>query len=395
MNNHTLRVILPVAAIQFIYLLDFIVIMPLGPDIAKDLGFSSQQLTWLSAAYTLASVVAGILSIRWLDRLSKKPALLTCFAGLAIATGLTALAQSTEWLIFTRALTGLCGSPTVALAMSIVIDTTPPAERGKAIGKVMLGFSLATVGGIPLALEISHLSSWHTVFYSVAGLAILVNIIGAYLLPNTHAPQQSEQPNNSPFTLLKQRKVQIACITQAFHQMATFLIVPIFTAFMVFNLDYPREHLGLLYLAGGLVAMLTMQVAGRLSDRNGPILPYILFALSYATGLSPLFGQHSLPIILTFVLFMAGNGGRSVSLMSFSTQVPAPKERASYLALQNVVQDASITLAAVIAGSILSTNAAGQLQSTASLSMLSITCALAALLGLAYLRRFVPQAHSA
>jgi predicted MFS family arabinose efflux permease len=395
MNNHTLRVILPIAAIQFIYLLDFIVIMPLVPDIAKDLNFSSQQLTWLSAAYTLASVVAGILSIRWLDRLNKKPALLICFAGLAIATALTALAQNTEWLIFTRALTGFLGSPTVALAMSIVIDTTPPAERGKAIGKVMLGFSLATIGGIPLALEIAHHSSWHTVFYTVAGLAVLVNITCATLLPNTHAPQATDQPKNSPFTLLKQRKVQIACLTQAFHQMATFLIVPIFTAFMVFNLNYPREHLGMLYLAGGLVSMLTMQMAGRLSDRTGPILPYILFALSFATGLLPLLGQHSLPIILTFVLFMSGNGGRTVSLMSFSSQVPAPKERASYLALQNVVQDAAVTFAAVIAGSILSTNATGQLQSTASLSMLAIACALAALLGLAHLRRIVPKADSA
>lgn len=395
MKNHTLRVILPVAAIQFIYLLDFIVLMPLGPDIAKDLGFSNQQLTWLSGIYTLSSVIAGILSIRWLDRLNRKPALLISFIGLALATGLTSLAQSTEWLMFTRALTGFFGSPTLALAMSIVIDSTPPAQRGKTISKVMLGFSLATIVGIPLALELSHRSNWHTVFYTVAGLALLVTLINAYLLPNTQPPQQSESPKNNPFTLLKQRNVQIACLTQACHHISTFLIVPIFTAFMLFNLNYPREHLGLLYLVGGLVSMVTMQIAGRLSDRTGVILPYILFALCFITGLAPLFGQNSLPTILTFVLFMAGNGGRNVSLMSLSTQVPAPKERASYLALQNVVQDSAITLASVIAGSILSTNATGQLQATTGLSMLSITFAMAALLGLTHLNRVIPKTHSA
>ena len=38
------RVIALVAALQFVYILDFIMVLPLGPDLARALGFPADRL---------------------------------------------------------------------------------------------------------------------------------------------------------------------------------------------------------------------------------------------------------------------------------------------------------------------------------------------------------------
>ena len=377
-TNH--RIILPIAALQFIYLLNFIILLPLGPDVAQALAFPVEHLNWFSAAYTGASIVAGLLSIRVLDRFNRKHALLACFAGLVLSTYAAAQAHSAWALLAARALTGLFGSPTVALGMALIIDNTPPQQRGAAIGKVMLGFSAATLAGIPAALELAHYGNWRTAFHALAALALLTLLLNALLLPNTGKPQPTDTPTTLR-TLLKQRNIRTACLVQASNQFATFLIVPVFSAVFVMNLGYPREQLSTLYLIGGLVAMLTMQATGKLNDRFGALPPTLIATACFALGLAPFLGFNNLPLVLVFVLFMASNASRNVSLMSLTSHIPKPQERASYMALQQIAQNIAIALAALVAAGILRSNTDGYLMETTPLALLAIATATLTLVG--------------
>lgn len=370
-----------IASVKFVYILDFMMLMPLGPDVARALGFPAEHLGWLSAAYTLASMLAGLLSIRLLDRYDRKSAFLFFFGLLAVSTAATVFSSSMAQLLVARAITGLVGAPAVALGMAMVIDSHAPARRGAAIGKVMIGFSLAAVAGIPLVLELSRFGDWKTPFVFVAGAAVLVWLAGIRWLPSMRAHQQHEL-SVSPFSLLAQPVVRKACLIQAASQFSAFLIVPHFSAFFLLNLALPREYLGSLYLAGGIGALITVQLFGRITDSAGAAIPVALAAVLTIAGLAPWLGFAGLPLVIPFVMFMAGNAGRNVSIAAMTSQVPQAHERAGYVALEGMVQDISITLAALTASAVLGSNATGQLTNTVALASVAAALVVATWLAL-------------
>ncbi|MFC5475407.1 MFS transporter [Paraherbaspirillum soli] len=366
------QAIVLVAAIQFVYFLDFVMMLPLGPDLAQQLNFASDKLGWLSAAYTLAAVLSGLFSVRLLDRFDRRLVLLLTFGAVALCT-LAATCASGLWtLMLARGLTGLCGGPAIAVSMAIIADSTAPEQRGQAIGKVMIGFALAVIIGVPLALELARWGGWQSPFYAVAALAALVWLAAAWRLPNLR--QHLAQPlthSVSIRSLLAQPAVRMACMVQALSQFSAFLVIPQFSAYLLHNLGFPRERLSMLYFAGGLTAMVTVQLLGRLTDRVGPFPSAAIATLSFCAGLAPFFDLGAIPLILPFVLFMGGNAGRSVTLMTITSQVPAAHERAGFMALQNIVLDLAIALAALTSSQMLGETADGRLTGMSTVAVLS------------------------
>src|SRR5262245_66452776 len=80
--------VLVIAAVQFVNILDFVVVMPMGPDLAKRLLFSEASLGYVGGAYTAAACVTGLLGAGFLDRFDRKRALCVAMLGLAIGTAL-------------------------------------------------------------------------------------------------------------------------------------------------------------------------------------------------------------------------------------------------------------------------------------------------------------------
>jgi predicted MFS family arabinose efflux permease len=368
------RVTALVAALQFIYILDFIMVLPLGPDLARALGFPVDRLGALTAAYTLASLLSGLFAVRLLDRFRRKNVLLCGFGALALATLAATLADSFAGLVAARALTGFAGAPAIAAGMAIVIDMTPPAQRGRTIATVMIGFSVAALAGVPLALELSRAGGWQTPFVALGLVALAVWLCAAWLLP---AGQEARARGTSIGALLRQPPVRRACLVQGLSQFSAFLLVPHFSAYFLLNLGFPRERLAMLYLAGGVTALLAVQLLGRVVDRAGPRLSVACASVAMGLGLLPFFADTGAFAIAAFVLFMAGNAGRNVSIGAALSHVPGAHERAGFMALQSSVQDLAIAGAALCGGWILTEGGDGRLEG------ISVVASCAAALGCA------------
>ena len=52
-------ILLALAALQFINLVDFMIVMPLGPQLQNDLGINAQQFGLVVSSYTLAAGIGG------------------------------------------------------------------------------------------------------------------------------------------------------------------------------------------------------------------------------------------------------------------------------------------------------------------------------------------------
>lgn len=360
-DRRELALVFTVAAVQFVNVLEFMIVMPLGPDFADALGFPVDSVGVLGAAYTGAGGLAGLLGAFFLDRFDRRRALLACMSGLVVATVLAGLATGLRSLVAARLLAGLFGGPATALSIAIVADLVPPHRRGRAMGVVMGAFSVSSIVGVPLALEAARLGGWCAPFFGVAELTVLVVALAAGALPpmRDHLDGPPEPAGRSELQrvlgIVRRPEAAWALSVVGLSMVSMFTIVPNLSAWMQFNAGWPREWLSVLYLGGGLLSLVTMTIAGRLTDRLGatPVIwvSAVWVACVMALGLLP--ERTILPVLAFFVLFMGGSTIRGVAVSALSSRVPPPQERAGFQSVQSAVQSVSAAAGALLSTKVL------------------------------------------
>src|SRR6185503_10692500 len=148
------------AAVQFTHIMDFMILMPLGPQLMRDLNIGPGQFSALVAAYTISSGVVGLLAAPFIDRFDRRKLLLLAYAGFTLATLVCALSQNAATLLIARVLSGAFGGLSISMVMSIISDVVPPERRATGIGIVMTAFSVAAAVGIPFGLKLAQLFRW-------------------------------------------------------------------------------------------------------------------------------------------------------------------------------------------------------------------------------------------
>jgi predicted MFS family arabinose efflux permease len=358
------RLLLLIGAVQFVNILDFMMVMPLGPDFARDLGIPTARLGIIGGAYTAAAALSGVVGASFLDRFDRRKALLWALLGLVFGTALGGFARGLGSLIAARVVAGLFGGPATALALSVIADVVPLERRGRAMGAVMGAFSVASVLGVPLGLELARLGGWQLPFFAVAALGAVVGMAARLMLPamTSHLARHGA-PRGSMLALLARPVVLLSLAGTVAIMMGNFAIIPNLSTYFQLNRGYPRAELGFLYLLGGAVSFGTLRISGRLTDRVGPArgatLGTLLFVLVLAVGF--IWPLPALPVLLVFVGFMVTGSFRFVPMQALSSRVPAPEERASFMSLQSCVQHLASALGALLGARLLETRSDGGL----------------------------------
>src|SRR5688500_17567078 len=109
------KLVFLIGSIQFVNVLDFMMVMPLGPDFARDLGIPSSQLGLIGGSYTAAAAIVGIAGAFFLDRFDRRRALAVALAGLVLGTVAGGFATGLPSLLGARILAGAFGGPATAL----------------------------------------------------------------------------------------------------------------------------------------------------------------------------------------------------------------------------------------------------------------------------------------
>jgi predicted MFS family arabinose efflux permease len=366
LNVNERAVVLLVMAIQFVNLLEFLIVMPLGPDFAADLGIPTDRIGFIAGAYTIAAAAAGIAGSFFLDRFDRRKVLAVTMAGLGLATIAAGLAWDLYSLIAARLMAGIFGGPATAMAMAVISDVVPLERRGRAMGTVMAAFSLASIGGVPFALELANIGNWRTPFYVVGGMGLAVTAASVFLLPPLRIHLDSghgKPPGFAMFRLLTRRLPVFAYCGTVMMVMSAFLIIPHIPGYLIFNLGYEGEPwlerlfapfnytpsvLGPLYLFGGTLSLVIVLTAGRMTDRLGSAGVSWIGAVCTVIVMYLWFINHqaAIPSLLLFVMFMGSMSIRGVPVRTLDTKVPAPNERAAYMSLQSAIQHVTLSLAA-------------------------------------------------
>jgi predicted MFS family arabinose efflux permease len=156
--------LLTLAGIQFTHILDFMIMMPLGPQLTALFGIGDAQFGLLVSAYTLSAGLSGLMAATYIDRFSRKNLLLTLYVLFGVATLACGLAPDYGGLLLARIAAGLFGGVLSALTQTIVADVIPFERRGRAMSVVMTSFSVSTVAGVPAGLLLAAFFDWHVPF---------------------------------------------------------------------------------------------------------------------------------------------------------------------------------------------------------------------------------------
>ena len=168
------RIVWIAAFIQLINIIDFMMVMPLGPDISKDLPITNSDIGIICGFYTLAVGFSSLVCAKFLDNFDRKKVALVAVLGLSLATLTAPFCWDLKTLTGARILAGLFGGPAAAIAFSMACDAVPPERRGKAMAIVMGTFSVSAIAAIPFGLELAERGSWRTPFYALSSLGLLV-----------------------------------------------------------------------------------------------------------------------------------------------------------------------------------------------------------------------------
>ena len=189
-------VLLILLGVQFTHLMDFMVLMPLGPQFMRIWDISPAQFAILVSAYTLSAAVASVLCGFYVDRFDRRRALLLIYGGFAASTLLCAAAPDFGWLLAARTVTGAFGGIAGAAVYSIVGDVVPDARRGTAMGIVMTAFPISAVAGVPLGLTLANIFDWRAPFVFLAAVSLAVLVLATWLLPrmDAHVAQARSTP---------------------------------------------------------------------------------------------------------------------------------------------------------------------------------------------------------
>ena len=382
--------LLTLAGIQFVHILDFMIMMPLGPILMNELDIDAHAFGLLVSAYTFTAAFAGVLTAVFVDRFERKRLLLTMFVLFAVATLACGLAPGYATLLAARAIAGVFGGMLGSMVHTMVGDLIPFERRGRASGTIMSAFSLSTVAGVPLSLFLANAYDWRTPFILIAALAALLFLLGLKHLPTLrgHLPSAviSEAERAHPLAAIRDTLANANHLRSlAFMlllMLGGFTVIPFITIYATANVGIRQEDIPYMYLAGGCATFFTARWIGRLADRHGKLRVYRFVALG---ALVPLFVQTHLPpvplwaMIACSTVFFIFVPGRMVPAMAIMTSAVEPRLRGTFLALNGTAQNLGCGIATYIGGLMMTQDAAGKMVGYGNVGLLAMGATLVTL----------------
>jgi predicted MFS family arabinose efflux permease len=386
--------LLTLAAIQFTTIVDFLIIIPLGPQYEEVFHINYHQFGLILSSYGFSAALSGLVAGFFLDRFGRKTALLFLFAGFTLGTFLCAVSPTYELLVASRFATGAFGGVVGGVVLSIVGDVVPMERRGAAMGLVMSAFSVASIAGVPLGLELATDYNWHVPFLALVVLSAAILVVVACITPPLrdhlrHAAD--EHPVARTWAVMTHPDHQKAYTLMAVLTCAGFFVFPFIADFMVDNVGLTRQQLRWIYLCGGLCTLFSMNWVGRWSDRSGKLRVFTLTSLSTAVPLllvTNLPRVHVAAAIAASTLLFICMSGRMVPAMAMMTAAVEARDRGGFMSINSSVQQLTVSLTAWLGGLILAKTPDGHMTHFPINGLISITCAYTCI----YLARFLKPA---
>lgn len=368
-EKHERRLLWLLALTQFTIIMDFMVMMPLGPQIMQAFVITPAAFATAVSTYSWCAGLSGLLGATYVDRFDRRRLLLGVYALFALSNLVCALAPNFHFLLIARAFAGITGGVLASVIVTIVGDVIPAQRRGAAMGTIMTAFSLAAIAGVPAGVLLGAHFGWATPFMLLTVMSALICVAASRVVPSLAEHLQYQQPPlkevlpNLGRLLTKPDHLKAFALTFTL-MISHMLVIPFISPVLVANYNVEPAQLSWIYMAGGAAAFFSSRAIGRMADRYGKRQ---LFRVLLVLSMLPVLCITHLPhlpfawLVLFFPFFMVLVSGRMIPMQALLTTVPAPSQRGAFLSVNSALQALGNGCGAWLGGLMLSTSASGQI----------------------------------
>ena len=365
------------SAIQVAHILDFVVLMPLGPVLMEGLKIDASQFALLVGSYNLSAGLAGFLLGPYFQRFSRRRVLLSGLTAFFVTTSGCVFSGSFSSLILFRCLSGFFGGALNSLVFTIATEEIPFERRGRALGVIMSAFSIASVLGVPSALWIADYWGWKGSFSMVLILVALVFLVTFLKIPYLRSGEDKDilnpiQSAKALFSISDYRLTYAFIFSLTF---SMFLVIPFLSPYAVGNIGIATSDLKFMYLVGGAFTVVTARSIGVLTDKFGARNTYLVVAILAMipvlvyTRIGPLeLGSF----VLMGTCFMTLVSGRMIPAMTLATSMARDHDRPKMIGLTNSIRSLGSALSSLCGGFLIVTLPSGRLQGFDQVGILSV-----------------------
>jgi len=357
------------ALTQFTIIMDFMIMMPLGPQIMRTFAVGPASFATAVSAYAWCSGLSSLLAATYIDRFDRRSMLLAVYCLFALSNLACAMAPTFSMLLAARSFAGLTGGVLASTVMAIVSDVIPPQRRGEATGTIMTAFSLAAVAGVPAGILLGVQFGWSAPFYLLVGLSLLI-WLGCYrLVPalSGHLARKAVPLGlalPALFGMIRNARHLRAYLLTFVMMSSHMLVIPFISPVLVADYGVLPRQLSWIYMAGGAASFFTARRIGKLSDRYGK---HVLFRTLVLISMLPVLLITHLPVmpflllIPFFAFFIVMVSGRMIPMQALLTTVPVPEHRGAFLSINSAIQSLGTGCGAWLGGLLLSVDAGGHI----------------------------------
>ena len=357
------------ACVQFTNIMDFMIMMPMGPILMRTFNITAREYSFLVSAYSLSAGISGFIAAFFVDKFDRKNVLTIAYVGLLVGTFACAIAPTYTMLMAARIVAGIFGGVLGSQVISIVGDTVSYEYRAEGMAIIMAAFSSASVLGVPLGMYLATKISWHIPFAFVVGVGFINLILIYRYLPSLRGHIHLSETKPSPFAVLtniaKDNNQLRALALSVIIIFAHFCTIPSLSPFLTINVGMSEDNISLIYLLGGAITIFSARIVGRIADQKGK---YRIFAISGTLFLIPVFlmtnlhAGASLWIILsiTSMFFLFANS-RTITMQAIVSGVVNNEQRGGFTSINSSMIQLGSGAASFVGGLIVQKAANGQL----------------------------------
>lgn len=282
------------------------VAMGLLPNIAASLDVSEPTAGHLISAYALGVVVGAPVITAVAARVRRRQLLIWLMVAFTVGNALSVLAPTYETLLAARFIAGLPHGAYFGVAALVAAHLAGPGKRARAVGRVMLGLSVANVLGVPAATWIGQALGWRAALGLVVVLGVITVVALVAVVPDLHTMPASNTRAELGALRNSQVLLTLAVGMVGFGGMFAFYSYLNTALTSVGGVSESVVPVALMLFGLGMVAGNT--IGGRLADRDVDIAVVVgLVTVGVALGLfSVLLGVGWLAVLFAFVVGATG-----------------------------------------------------------------------------------------
>jgi predicted MFS family arabinose efflux permease len=294
-------------------------------ELGADLAVSPAAIGMLISAFALTVCVGGPFLASWTSAIERRKLLTAALVLYAVMHFVAALAPGYGTLLAVRMVTAIGAALFTAQAAATAGLMVPPAIRGKAIGLVFLGWSIAAVVGTPLGTYLGAHIGWRPTLALVGVVSALfaagvwLQIPGKlYVAPMDRAAWKALFANTPLLLTVSVTALQAAGMFTVFSYMA--LLLKDF-------IGASPTTISMMFFCFGVTGVIGNIIGARVMDRIGAaqVAMAAMGCMLTAIALWPL-TRGSLPITVVMILIwgfgcFAVNGAQQARLVAMAPQL--------------------------------------------------------------------------